>query len=116
MVAMDSDMQQMISSQELGTQLVNVLGLPSRVTEIDISLRFNEPVTLTVKRLLGVDEACELVSELRRFGLIDMDPRDPIDRAADKALAGIKAKYQAALDWLDAKHVSNCFALAEGCR
>lgn len=109
-------MQQMVSSQELGTRLINALGLPSGVTEIDISLRVGEPVIMTVSRFLGVDEAGELTSELSRFGLIDMDPRDPIDRAADKALAGIKAKYQAALDWLDAKHVSNCFALAEGYR
>src|SRR5690554_5422555 len=106
-------MQQMISGRELGARLINALGLPSEITEIDIRLRVDEPATLTVKRLLGVDEAGELTSELSRFGLIDMDPRDPIDRAADKALAGIKAKYQAALDWLDAEHVSNCYALAD---
>lgn len=108
-------MQRLIASRELGARLIDVMGLPSRVTEIDISLRAGALVTLTVKRMMGADEASGLVHELSRYGLVEMEPYDSINRTAGKALADIEAKYQASLDWLDAKHASNCYALSEGC-
>lgn len=108
-------MSKVILGQELGKRLIEQLGLPDRIVQMGISIRAGEPVTMTIERMMGVDEAGGLIHELSRFGLAEIDPKDPIDRAADNALAEIRTRCQAALDWLDAKHVSNCHALAQSC-
>lgn len=107
-------MSKVILGQELGKRLIDKLGLPDRIVHMDISIRAGEPVAMTLQRMMGVDEAGELIHEMSRYALADIDPRDPIDRAADNALDAIKTRYQSALDWLDDKHASNCYALAEG--
>lgn len=107
-------MSKVVLGNDLGKKLVDALNLGDKVTGIDIRIRAGELVTMRVERCLGLEDGEFLLNTVSSYCLAEQEKVDPISTRVDEALRGIRSRYNAALDWLDRKHESNCLALAQG--
>ena len=64
-----------VTSQQLGQQIVEALGLPDNITSITINMAVNGLATITIERFLTQGEGEALVKVLKQCELVPLDAK-----------------------------------------